>query len=185
MIFSKPPAWASATLSEQRETIERKKNYSLIMKTIPGQCQGCWHSAEAWHQWSWKRLGEWGWHGMWQVRGSPWKWECKQRETKKTHLHGWGADNGGQRLGQHSRVPGKDISKEKKTKKIKKNSHRGEAMSAVVLEEKLKSTWGNVETAAHAEVTWPKFNFSLRSNSKSIFHCSPAPHSYVTCQHTR
>ena len=51
----------------------------------------------------------------------------------------WGADNGGQRPGQHSRVPGKDISKEKKTKKIKKNSRRGEAMSAVALEEKSKS----------------------------------------------
>ena len=38
-------------------------------------------------------------------------------------------ENGGQRPGQHSRVPGKDISKEKKTKKIKKNSRRGEAMS--------------------------------------------------------
>ena len=91
---------------------------------------------------------------MWQVRGSPRKRECKQRETtKKKHLRGWGADNGGQRLGQHSRVPGKDISKEKKTKKIKKNSRRGEAMSAVALEEKSKSMRGNVETAAHAKVT--------------------------------
>ena len=52
--------------SEQRETIERKKNYSPIMKTIPGQCQGHWHSAEARHWWSWKRLGEHGWCGAWQ-----------------------------------------------------------------------------------------------------------------------
>ena len=88
------------------------------------------------------------------MSGSPRKRECKQRETiKKKHLRGWGADNGGQRPGQHSRVPGKDISKEKKTKKIKKNSRRGEAMSTVALEEKSKSMRGNVETAAHAEVT--------------------------------
>ena len=60
---------------------------------------------------------------MWHVasEGQPRKQECKQRETtEKKHLHGWGTDNGAQRLGQHSRVPGKDVSKEKKTKKIKK-----------------------------------------------------------------
>ena len=44
---------------------------------------------------------------------------------------------------------------------------------------------GMVETAAHAEVTWPKFNFSSRLNAKSIFHCLPVPHSYVACQHAR
>jgi hypothetical protein len=47
-------------------------------------------------------------------------------------------DNGGQRPGQHSRVPEKEVSKEKKTKKIKKNSHRGEAMSTVALERKVE-----------------------------------------------
>jgi hypothetical protein len=47
----------------------------------------------------------------------------------------------------------KTLARRKKTKKIKKNSRRGEAMSAVALEEKSKSTRGSVETAAHAEVT--------------------------------
>ena len=46
----------------------------------------------------------------------------KEKQKKKKHLHGWGMDNRGQRPGQHSRVPGKDISKEKKTK-IKKKTH--------------------------------------------------------------
>ena len=78
---------------------------------------------------------------MWRVasEGQPRKQECKQRETtEKKHLHGWGTDNGAQRLGQHSRVPGKDVSKEKKTKKIKKNSRRGEAICAAALGRKVE-----------------------------------------------
>ena len=77
----------------------------------------------------------------WHVagEGQPWKRECKQRETtEKKHLHGWGMDNGAQRLGQHSRVPGKDVSKEKKKKKIKKNSCKGEAMCAAALGRKVE-----------------------------------------------
>ena len=77
----------------------------------------------------------------WHVagEGQPRKRECKQRETtEKKHLRGWGMDNGAQRPGQHSRVPGKDVSKEKKTKKIKKNSCRGEAMCIAALGRKVE-----------------------------------------------
>ena len=35
--------------------------------------------------------------------------------------------------------------------------------------------WENVETAAHAKVTWHKFNFSSCSNAKLIFRCLSAP----------
>ena len=88
--MSRCQVWVMLRKQEWAERDNRKKkNYSLIMKTIPGQCQRCWHSTEAWHRQSWKRLGEWGWCGMWQVRGSPQKWECKQRETTKKKKLMW------------------------------------------------------------------------------------------------
>ena len=91
--MSRCQVWATLGKQEWAEGDNRmkKKNYSLIMETIPGQCHGRWHSTEARCRWSQKRLGEWGWRGMWQVRGSLENENVSKGKQQKKNTYAAGA----------------------------------------------------------------------------------------------